>query len=723
MALFKDDRMNAARRMTRFAIGFLLLPLAVHSQVSRQDQTSAKPLRHEVRVALKLIQVYVTDKAGRPVRDLTRDDFVVTDNGRPVTITDFERHVLDAPGLEPPSVAEPMAEDVAPPAVPTPDSIRRRFVIFFDFAWNSPRGVAAGIRAALDFLDTEIAPADEVALVSYSAIKGLRIHESLTTDKAKVRKALAGLTAKEISGRAEEIEQAYWLLAEAGAEKELHENWEYRRRESARQAGDYFRALTRLAQALRLFDGYKNILFFSSGVPSSLVKMTRTVGTDAYLGSHGVARGSQFLVGNSELRPLQEAMLKDFRASNCSFYAFDTRSSAKPADLFMSDEIQSQTRIMVERNIFRDDKTLGMDSLRRMARATGGKYYANILRYDQNLEEVKAITGTYYVLGYPMPQIEDGKFHDVGVEVKRKGCQVRTQPGYFNPKPFREYSDLEKSLHLFDLALNPPSESASAKPLGLSVLCFEEDGASRVQALARISGDLWGDFEGSGAEIVAVFFDADDGLASLQRGVITPADYAGRDILFSASALTKAGAVACRIIIRDLDTGRSEVVSSSAHAGARSGQGLALFSPLLLVRGGGLDRLEGVVKGGAAVPAWHDVYGFDASAYTPIIGGEPAVSGKVLAVVPFAENGTSPAEVAFRINLVDSSTGQDLPVSFELRERAARAGLQIQSLEIFLDGIPPGNYLLYIRGVDKATGSLASVYTALAVSQPVSLAR
>ncbi len=714
-----DICMNTVGRITRFAVCLLLLSVAVDSQTPQQDQKAlAKPLQHEVTVALKLVQVYVTDKAGKPIPDLTKDDFEVTDNGRRVIITDFEKHILQMPAPTPLApVAEPMPETVPPAAAPILEPIRRRFIIFFDFAWNTPRGVAAGIKAALDFLDTKVAPGDDAALVSYSAIKGLRIHESLTTDKTKIRKAVAGLTAKETSGRAEEVEQAYWLLADAGAEKELRENWENQRRDSARQASEYFRALTRLAQSLRVVNGQKSILFFSSGVPSSLVNVTRTAGTDRYVGSPGTARGSQFLIGNSELRPLQEAMIKELRASNCSCYAFDTRQGSKIPSLFAADEIQSQTRIMVERDIYRDDKTTGMDSLRALAKETGGQYYANILRYEKNLEEVTAVTGIFYVLGYSLSQTADGKFHDVKVEVKRKGCQVRRQPGYFNPKPFSEYSALEKNLQLFDLALNARAETATANPFSISAMSYEIGRGARVQTLARIPKDLWRDLEGSTAELVAVFFDANDELLSLQRAVVAPADYAEKDVLFSASTQAKPGAVVCRVIIRDLETGRSEVVSAKTFSVTPTGQALTLFSPLLLAQGGGLYRLEGVVKGGPAGPSWLDVYVYDASALTPVVGGEPAVAGKIMAIVPFTTPSLAQADLKFRMNLVDSTTGQNVPVSFQLRERASRAGLQVQDFEISLEGVPPGSYRLYIYGADQATGAQASTHSPLVVSR------
>ena len=61
-----------------------------------QQSPQQPPLKYEVSVTLKLIQVYVTDKGGKPVRDLTKDEFRLTDNGKPVTISAFEKHDLAA---------------------------------------------------------------------------------------------------------------------------------------------------------------------------------------------------------------------------------------------------------------------------------------------------------------------------------------------------------------------------------------------------------------------------------------------------------------------------------------------------------------------------------------------------------------------------------------------------------------------------------------------------
>jgi hypothetical protein len=79
-----------AARSRRSAGGALVLSILVSVPVlialAGQQASQQPPLKYEISVTLKLVQVYVTDKSGKPVRDLTRDEFTVTDNGRPVTI-------------------------------------------------------------------------------------------------------------------------------------------------------------------------------------------------------------------------------------------------------------------------------------------------------------------------------------------------------------------------------------------------------------------------------------------------------------------------------------------------------------------------------------------------------------------------------------------------------------------------------------------------------------
>ena len=65
-----------------------------------QKEESGQELKHEVVVALKLIQVYVTDKDGKPVTDLKKEDFELYDNRKKQEITDFEKYVLTKSSLK-----------------------------------------------------------------------------------------------------------------------------------------------------------------------------------------------------------------------------------------------------------------------------------------------------------------------------------------------------------------------------------------------------------------------------------------------------------------------------------------------------------------------------------------------------------------------------------------------------------------------------------------------
>jgi VWFA-related protein len=718
----------------------LVAPVSPRTPLSREGQaTQQPPLKYDVSVTLKLIQVYVTDKSGQPVRDLTKEEFRPTDNGQPVTLSAFEKHDLAATptaGVEAP--APESATAAAPREAPV---LGRKFIIFFDYAFNTGHGVKASLVAARQFLDTVVRPDDELAFASFSMFDGLKIHEFLTTDHAKVSAALSSVSSKEIVGRADEVEQAYWLAVDnptlakggsftVGGMTEL----DLARLDSMQQAGRYLRALTLFAQSLRLVQGQKNILFFSGGLPSSMVNASRGVGgtvrgSSAPGGSSisgnagyqgGASGGSTFQVGNSELRPLQKAMLREFSASNCSLFSFDTRESSKIPSLFDADQMALESGgnpLLGNNSLYRDDKVTGMDSLKTLSKETGGKYYSNIAFHEKNLDEVSAVTGTYYVLGYSVPAVADGEFHKIRVEVTRKGCQVRTQPGYFNPKPYREFTDLEKDIQLFDLALNEKPEFQNPEPLPVSALAYDAGPGARVRALALIPRTVWTGLGGQTAEIVALFFDAQDALMSLQRIAVAKADYADKDVLFSAGTAGRPGLVKCRVILRDLETGQSAAGSMTVPCGPLDRQVLSIFTPLLLVEGGGVFPIEGLVKGSAENPAWREIYAYDAGSLSPVVGSEPITADKVTVLLPYAAPGFGAPSLVFTANLVDSATGRSLPVPLELRETATRGPLGLQKIEVSLASVPRGNYLLFIHVGDTTTGRHISARVPLTVGR------
>jgi VWFA-related protein len=704
-------------------LAWLALPISSR-QSPVQDAPKQQPtLQYEVSVTLKLIQVYVTDKNGIPVQDLKKEDFVVFDNGQPVVVTDFEKHSL----LPPPAAAA--TPEATAPVVPTPvppsRALSRKFFLFFDFAFNNQKGVVKAVKAALHFLDTQVMPGDQVALLSYSMLKGVSVHEYLTTDHAKVREGVAAITSKQISGRASEIEEQYWQQAEEalpparGQADRSEARILAARQESKTLVENYILKMTALAKALRLEQGQKSFLLFSTGIPNSLI-----YGNQAG-NPKGLETRHKFEPPDRVLLHLHEEMFKELSASNCAFYIFDTREAAKVPSLFDYDErtLESGSRDIFSpegvfqdsTGVFRDDKTTGLDALKRLSDRTGGKFFSNINMYQKNLDQVQDLTGAYYVLGYSISEQWDGRFHEVKVDVKKKGCEVRAQSGYFNPKPFREYSELEKQLQLFDLALNEHSPLRTPKTFSMTALAYDAGAGMRLRMVSRIPRELLEGFKGKSTEFVALAFDDRGNLMSLQRTVADLTKYLGTDILFTSGMAPPSGLAKYRLIMRDLESGNSAVASTAVNMAKPGSAKLMLYSPLLLGPKAQLAHLEAQGRGEQDLYSWRDVYPYDETSYSPMAGEAASNIGKIMAVVPYSVAGLDQPNVILSANLINSNNGENLPVSFYMQGKFRAGTVEIQLLEFSLEHVLPGNYLLYCHAGDTASKALAHIYVPLVI--------
>jgi VWFA-related protein len=523
-----------------------------------QEHQDKAELRYEVAVTLKLVQVFVIDKKGNPVLDLRKEDFLIHDNGKIQTISEFERHTLKLPSLEPES---PRVSLEATPLQPPRDLMPRKFIFLFDFAYNNPRGIVKAKEAALHFIDTQLRPTDEVGVLSYSGMGGLQLWEYLTSDLPKVRDVVEAFGLKKVSGRVDNLQEKYYeavtgqnpadaagwgkatlrgnekSLPDMGSKPDLEakpemKQWVFSEKGNL-QALMFADRLKDLALALRYEPGQKSIVFLSSGVPYSLI-----YGIQA---PHGDGRFGSF--GESLLKQRYEDMLKELAASNCIIYALDT------------EEIGASLK--------KDLRTMGVFTLQKITSATGGKYFGNINQYEKHIEKIQNLTGCYYVLGYSIDEKWDGAFHQLKVEVVRPGCEVHAQKGYYSPKPFREYSELEKMLHLVDLALN--EDPVFQVPIRIPVATLPCPADKRVNLclaaelpLDRIQEVLQGKFE-----IVSVVFDDRGITVELKREVKTAAEFPKENVIHQANFRLAPGTYECRVIIRNLETGRGAVGGTS----------------------------------------------------------------------------------------------------------------------------------------------------------------
>jgi hypothetical protein len=419
-------------------------------------------------------------------------------------------------------------------------------------------------------------------------------------------------------------------------------------------------------------------------------------------------------------------MNREFGASGCTFFVFDTRESALGTSLFEREkqtlETGNRSRFGAfggtqDSGIFKSDRITGLATLKQLADRTGGRYFSNIDRYKDNLDLVQSITGTYYVLGYAISEQWDGRFHEVKVEVKRKGYEVRAQAGYFNPKPFREYTDLEKQLHLYDLALNERAFSRMMVNFPMTALSFVSGGQSRLGVLARIPGEITAKFSGKRVEFVAIFFDGKGEIGDVIRKETDPAPLRGQAGVFTAASPLKPGNYSCRLVIRDMDTGMSAVASTKGTIGKLPAAGLQLYTPLVLAEGTGCFFLDADARKTKEAISFGEAYPYDKSRLSPILTELPMTAGNIQVIIPFSVSGSIKPDLALTAYLVNATSSERSPVIFSRTDQIQNGLLKALTLELPITGFAPGTYFLHFYAEDQASKSLSHAYTTLIIPQ------
>lgn len=662
-----------------------------------------KPLQYEVGVALKLVQVYVTDKRGNNVVDLNKNDFVLADNGKVQNITDFEVHTISIPVTS----NVPAEKKATPKEVDVPGPLMgRKIFMFFDFAFSTPSGAEKAKKAALDFLDKRLQPSDEVGIVSYSAFnQGLKIHEFLTTDHRKVRQIVDGFGLQSSNGRAEDFAERYRREREYGGFADAStavmpqslSNPDLSiptgsvpmspaegTSDIIGQAKRFSKALTKLAQALRYVPGQKDLVLFSGGVPSTAIY--------GELLKPGQVLTHQW--ANSDVRYAFEDMCKELATSNITVYALN--SDPRTAG---------------------GEGATGSMTLKQMTNVTGGEYYGNIDNYEEHLDSIQKRTAYYYVLGYSIAENWNGKFHKIKVQTTRPGLEVQAQTGYYSPRPFPEYTDFEKELQLVDLALN--KNPLYQTPVRLPMMSIAASSAmeGNLCLIAKIPVAKIQNIAKSRAEIVAIVFNAQDDIVDLKRTEEDLSPMGNESAHYFSFLSAPPGVYQCRIVVRNLSTGAGSVGASSAIVPEKKEKGLQLYLPVILQPNRGAKYLKGYVPrkmaslSGITTPAaiLAGLFGFDPRLYTPLIEGNMAVNGEVWVAIRCAAINIQSPDIRLSVTLTPIDGHEETPVQSDLVDRKKMADAEVFFLKIQIPSVTPGNYMLNFAAEDLSTGTQSKV--------------
>jgi len=669
-------------------LALLLISFSFSDNRPMVFRDSAQSLQHEVSVTLKLVQVYVVDKKGKPVTDLALSDFEVYDNGKLIKVTEFEKHAAPVQGKP--------AEAQADVADSYPSKLNRKFFLLFDFGFNDQKGVNRAKTAGLHFIDTQVRPKDEVAVLSSSSLRGMTVHEYLTSDHGKTRRAIESLGTGRIAGRASEIEllldrEQQWarvtdpgrpvedteeVKEEKGLIKDLGA---FAQGTYKLQALQFLQNFRNIAKAFRYVPGNKSVVLFSGGVARSLVfgsmENLANLPEDPYKSVEGIAEYSKILEnlhGDPGIQKEFRDLTLDLKTSNTSIYAInETVPQAASADPASRD-------------------LRGDEFLRQLANTTGGKYFHNTQDSNKAMEDIQDITGSYYVLGYTVDEKWDGKFHDVKISIKRKGCQTWGVGGYYNPKPFAEFTELEKRLHLIDLALSENPQIQAPAELSLKIFPVFRGSAPWMAVLVQLSEDQRRAVYGPKTEAVVFLFDEQKNLKGLKRTELNLSGEMQGPSCLTGILPVQTGRFFCRIVLRNLDTGRSARTSAEVTVPAMMTAGLKFSSPLWLTaeKNGRWDELS-------ARDSLFAVYPFKRSDYVPVMDDVSSGTAKLYGVFPLSFSGMNFPEILLSAQLIDQTTGRRRTLPLTVLEQTQDGNMITYFVELTLGELVRGSHSLY----------------------------
>jgi len=452
--------------------------LAITAGVSLFAAIASAQVRETINVNYVEVPVTVLDKAGNPVRGLTKDRFEVIDDGKVRPLSSFD--AID--------FSSPESMKTTSPLNP---AMRRSFLLLFDLTFSMPVGRAKAQEAAQNFIARGLKRTDLAAVATVDVDHGYRLLTAFTSDRALLAAAInnpvnfqssdplqiAGQLGFDVNpgqtgpqqSQANQKNMDEDINAEiARVQTRMDES--FKRGRIDREV----RQLAGLARTLRMLPGRKQVVFFSEGFDPRLIAGRDARQTDeTYQEMQQVEHGEVWKIdmdlryGNTTSLSLIDDLGKICRASDVVLHAVDIQG------VRVDNSVQQGAMINSNAGLFL------------LSRAGGGEVFHNSNDLTADLDHMLRNQDVVYVLGFQPPVTSPGKFHSLKVRVKDvPGAHVSYRTGYFERGP---ENSIERTLSsaqiiLNDIPQNDIAVSALAAP-------FPTTGKPQVPVILEINGD------------------------------------------------------------------------------------------------------------------------------------------------------------------------------------------------------------------------------------------
>jgi VWFA-related protein len=439
----------------------LLVPLAAFAAAPAKPAAppaSAPPAPEtffeSVDVQVVNVEVYVTDRDGKRVSGLKREDFELTEDGKPVPISNF--YAVDGTAAAPAQPAEPQPAG----AEATPPAEQRLYLtVFLDQRSLTGPGRNRVLPALKSFVAGRLRPGDRLLLASYNG--SVRV-DGPTADPAAIGAALASLT-KEVP-RGTEAMIDYRRVFSDISQAQNHDE-PNRPAIALEQARETYASVRLLAQSgydqvratlgavgqfvdsLAGLPGRKAVLLVSGGLAQfpadSLFQFWRNKFAQ-FIPQVGASNFDSFRENTTQLF---ERLAEHANASRVTFYTL-----AVPEDLSGSSaEFAGDSSWTPE--VARSEDWNQTQPLAILSQGTGG--LSAVGAPGRFFDRLRDDLGSYYSLGYVPPHRKDGKKHRLAIKVRDRSLAVRTREAYRAPTGAEATASRTLSALLLGEEVNP----------------------------------------------------------------------------------------------------------------------------------------------------------------------------------------------------------------------------------------------------------------------------
>jgi VWFA-related protein len=529
-----------------------------------------------------LVRVVVRDANGNAVGRLSKDDFRLSDNGKPQSLTVFTvEHYKATPAGEPPATASSTAKPTAPAeAAPVLVLPQRYIAFFFDDLVVSFEDMVR-VRAATErYIDSSMQPTDRAGVFTSS---GLAILD-FTDDRAKLREALAKLQPHPRTIRPEN-DCPPLTPYEAYSIDQLHDDimldiakWEVIACACGGDAVHCPDPTSRAQMAARI--AWQSNQDQSKQSLRVLENAVRRMGS--LPGQRSILWLSQGFLALDLLSDLGELIDRAVR-EHVVINALDARGlwvDIPGGDASQSNVLpfQAGSSMFAQLAMYRETgKEMNQDVMAAVAHDTGGVFVHNTNDYDAGFRKAGALPEFSYLLAFSPQNLKyDGKFHKLKVElVNAKGLSVQARNGYFAPN--EALRPEERTRREIDDAVFSREEYREF-PVEVQTQFFKlSDTEARLSVTARIDARALhfrkeGDRNRANLKMVCVAFDRDGNLVDgTQRNVdlqlrdATLAHLMSAGLNIGGQLKVGVGTYALRVVVYEIDSARMTALNRTVE--------------------------------------------------------------------------------------------------------------------------------------------------------------